>query len=120
MRTRRGDRGWSFAGARERGSVLNSATKRRIDPGLLPRRRASERLRLGGWAIGLVLVSLSSGCTLVRVEGSSSPSSALELRGVVDGYLAFGLNNEGEVEEFDTPMDEAEYTPEALRREGRR
>ncbi|MCA8961082.1 MAG: hypothetical protein KDC38_11245, partial [Planctomycetes bacterium] len=73
---------------------MNSATKRRIDPGLLPRRRASERLRLGGWAIGLVLVSLSSGCTLVRVEGSSSPSSALELRGVVDGYLAFGLSDE--------------------------
>ena len=35
-------------------------------------------------------------------------------------YLAFGLNNEGDVEEFNTPMDEAEYTPEALRREGRR
>lgn len=35
-------------------------------------------------------------------------------------YLAFGLNNEGAVEQFDIALDEAEFTPEALRREGRR
>jgi len=35
-------------------------------------------------------------------------------------YLVFGLNNEGEVETFDKPMELANFTPEALRRAGRR
>lgn len=35
-------------------------------------------------------------------------------------YLAFGFNNEGEVEQFNAKMDETEFTPEALRRAGRR
>lgn len=35
-------------------------------------------------------------------------------------YLAFGFNNEGNIEEFDLDLKEADFTPEALRREGRR
>jgi hypothetical protein len=35
-------------------------------------------------------------------------------------YLVFGLNNEGQVEEFNKPMELANFTPEALRRAGRR
>ena len=35
-------------------------------------------------------------------------------------YLAFGLNNELPVDRFDEPMSEADFTPNALRRLGRR
>jgi hypothetical protein len=35
-------------------------------------------------------------------------------------YLAFGLNNELEVDQFDIPLDAADFTPDALRRLGRR
>jgi len=35
-------------------------------------------------------------------------------------YLAYGLNNEGVIEKFNEPMDEGDFTPEALRRAGRR
>ena len=35
-------------------------------------------------------------------------------------YLAFGLNNELAVDQFDVPLDVIDFTPEALRRLGRR
>jgi hypothetical protein len=35
-------------------------------------------------------------------------------------YLAFGLNNELPVDQFDLPLDAADFTPDALRRLGRR
>ncbi|MDF2782009.1 MAG: hypothetical protein K0S96_1813, partial [Geminicoccaceae bacterium] len=35
-------------------------------------------------------------------------------------YLAFGLNNELEVDQFDIGLDAADFTPDALRRLGRR
>jgi hypothetical protein len=35
-------------------------------------------------------------------------------------YLAFGLNNESKVEKFNVPLDEGNFSPDALRREGRR
>ena len=35
-------------------------------------------------------------------------------------YLAVGLNNEGSIEVFNTEMRLDEFTPAALRREGRR
>jgi len=35
-------------------------------------------------------------------------------------YLAFGLNNEGKIEEFGLPFTKEDFTPSALRRAGRR
>ena len=35
-------------------------------------------------------------------------------------YLAFGLNNEGRIDKFNTELDKGDFTPEALRRMGRR
>jgi hypothetical protein len=35
-------------------------------------------------------------------------------------YLAFGLNNELPIEEFDVALDQADFTPDAIRRMGRR
>jgi hypothetical protein len=35
-------------------------------------------------------------------------------------YLTFGLNNELPVEEFDIALDPADFTPDAIRRMGRR
>ena len=35
-------------------------------------------------------------------------------------YLAFGLNNQDPIEDFNYPLTLDDFTPEALRRKGRR
>jgi len=35
-------------------------------------------------------------------------------------YLLFGLNNQDKIDEFDVPMSLDDFTPDALRRRGRR
>ena len=35
-------------------------------------------------------------------------------------YLAIGFNNEGEIEDFSVELSEEDFTPAAIRRQGRR